>query len=144
LVAVALLGAMTHQTLAAWSNVGARPGSFFGRFRSVPSGSFADAVVVLYVVSALLGAILYLYFRVDVRPALERDGRWHVLGFFDLKEHFAAIGLALLPAYWVCWRRPHADELAQTRTALTSILAFVVWWSFLTGHVANNIMGFGS
>jgi len=52
--------------------------------------------------------------------------------------------LAWLPAYWVCWRRPHADELAQTRTALTSILAFIVWWSFLTGHVANNIMGFGS
>ena len=63
---------------------------------------------------------------------------------FDIKEHFAAIGLALLPAYWVCWRRPYADELAQTRTALTSILAFIVWWSFLTGHVANNIMGFGS
>jgi hypothetical protein len=52
--------------------------------------------------------------------------------------------LALLPAYWVCWRRPHADESAQTRTALTSILAFIVWWSFLTGHFANNIMGFGS
>ena len=110
----------------------------------MPSGSFANAVVVLYVVSALLGAILYLYFRVDVRPELERAGHWHVLGFFDLKEHFAAIGLALLPAYWVCWRRPHADESAQTRTALTSILAFIVWWSFLTGHVANNIMGFGS
>ncbi len=101
-------------------------------------------VVVLYVVSTLLGGIIYLYFRVDVRPELERAGHWHVLGFFDLKEHFAAIGLALLPAYWVCWRRPHADEPAQTRTALTSILAFIVWWSFLTGHFANNIMGFGS
>jgi hypothetical protein len=144
LVAVALLGAVTHQTLAAWASADARRGSFFGRFRSVPSGSFANAVVVLYVVSALLGAILYLYFRVDVRPELERAGHWHVLGFFDLKEHFAAIGLALLPAYWVCWRRPHADESAQTRTALTSILTFIVWWSFLTGHVANNIVGFGS
>ena len=92
----------------------------------------------------LLGGIIYLYFRVDIRPELERAGHWHVLGFFDLKEHFAAIGLALLPAYWVCWRRPHADEPARTRTALTSILAFIVWWSFLTGHVANNIMGFGS
>ena len=144
MVAVALLGAITHQTLAAWATVDVRPGSFVGRFRSVPSGSFANAVVVLYVVSALLGAILYLYFRVDVRPELERAGHWHVLGLFDLKEHFAAIGLALLPAYWVCWRRPHANESAQTRTALTSILAFIVWWSFLTGHVANNIMGFGS
>jgi len=144
LVAVALLGAITHQTLAAWGSADARPASFFGRFRSIPSASFANAVVILYVVSALLGAILYLYFRVDVRPELERAGHWHVLGFFDLKEHFTAIGLALLPAYWVCWRQPHADESAQTRTALTSILAFIVWWSFLTGHFANNIMGFGS
>jgi hypothetical protein len=144
LVAVALLGAVTHQTLAVWATVDARPRSFFDRFRSVPSGSFANAVVVLYVISALLGAILYLYFRVDVRPELERAGHWHALGFFDIKEHFAAIGLALLPAYWVCWRRPHADEHAQTRTALTSILAFIVWWNFLTGHFANNVMGFGS
>ena len=37
LVAVALLGALTHQTLAAWVSADARPGSFFGRFRSVPS-----------------------------------------------------------------------------------------------------------
>ena len=144
MVAVALLGAITHQTLAAWATTDTRPGSFFGRFRSVPSASFANAVVVLYAGSTLLGGIVYLYFRVDVRPELERAGHWHVLGFFDLKEHFAAIGLALLPAYWVCWRRPGADEPAQTRTALTSILAFIVWWSFLTGHFANNIMGFGS
>jgi hypothetical protein len=144
LVAVALLGAITHQTLAAWEAAHARPASFFGRFRSVPSASFANAVVVLYAVSTLLGGIVYLYFRVDVRPELERAGHWHVLGFFDLKEHFAAIGLALLPAYWVCWRRPLADEPTQIRTALTSILAFIVWWAFLSGHVANNIMGFGS
>ena len=64
--------------------------SFFGRFRSVPSASFANAVVVLYAASTLLGGIVYLYFRVDVRPELERAGHWHVLGFFDLKEHFAA------------------------------------------------------
>jgi hypothetical protein len=144
LVAVALLGATTHQTLAAWEAAHARPASFLGRFRSVPSASFANAVVVLYAVSTVLGGIVYLYFRVDVRPELERAGHWHVLGFFDLKEHFAAIGLALLPAYWVCWRRPLADEPTQIRTALTSILAFIVWWGFLTGHVANNIMGFGS
>jgi hypothetical protein len=30
------------------------------------------------------------------------------------------------------------------RIAFTSILAFIVWWSFLTGHVANNIKGFGT
>jgi hypothetical protein len=80
LVAVALLGAITHQTLATWAPAGSRPGSFFGRFRAVPSASFTNAIVVLYAVSALLGAVVYLYFRVDVRPELERDGHWQALG----------------------------------------------------------------
>jgi hypothetical protein len=143
LVAVALLGALTHQTLATWAPAHARPGSLFGRFRAVPSVAFANAVVVLYAISTILGAVVYLYFRVDVRPVLEQAGHWQALGLFDIKEHFAAIGLALLPAYWLCWRQPRADEYARTRAALTLILAFIVWWSFLIGHVTNNIKGFG-
>jgi len=142
LVAVALLGAITHQTLATWAPASARPGSFFGRFRTVPSASFANAIVVLYAAAALLGAIVYLDFRVAIRPDLERAGHWSALGFFDLKEHFISVGLALLPAYWVCWRRPLPDESARTRAALTTILAFIVWWSFLIGHVLNNMRGF--
>jgi hypothetical protein len=144
LVAVALLGAITHQTLATWAPANARPGSFFGRLRAVQSASYANAIAVLYTVSALLGGILYLYFRVDIRPVLERDGHWQALGLFDLKEHFISIGLGLLPAYWVCWRRPLANEPSLTRAALTTIFAFIVWWGFLIGHVMNNIMGFGS
>src|SRR5215468_7043031 len=143
LVAVALLGAITHQTLAAWALVRARPGSFLGRFRTVPSASFANAIVVLYLVSALLGAILYLYFRIDVRPTLEREGHWQSLGLFDLKEHFISIGLGLLPAYWVLWRRPCADESHRMRALLTAVMAFIVWWSFLIGHFLNNLKGFG-
>jgi hypothetical protein len=143
LVAVALLGAITHQTLATWAPARARAGSLLGRFRSVPAASFASAIVVLYAVSALLGATLYLDFRVAIRPDLERAGHWSALGLFDLKEHFISIGLALLPAYWVCWQRPLADASTRTRAALTAILAFIVWWSFLVGHVLNNIRGFG-
>jgi hypothetical protein len=143
LVAVALLGAITHQTLSAWAHARARPGSFFGRFRTVPSGAFTYAVVVLYSITAALGAIVYLYFRVDIRPGLEQANRWELLGFFDLKEHFIAIGLALLPSYVVCWRQTR-DAPTRTRTAVTSILAFVVWWSFLVGHVMNNVRGFAA
>ena len=143
LVAVALLGAITHQTIAAWVPTRGQPGSFFGRFRAVPSSSFVNAIAVLYAVSALLGAVVYLPFRSEIRPNLERAGHWQALGLFDLKEHFVAIGLALLPAYWVCWSQPLADEPVRTRDALTLILAFIVWWSFLTGHILNNIMGFG-
>ena len=144
LVAVALLGAITHQALAAWVPTRARPSSFFARFRAVRPASYASAIVVLYAVSALLGALLYLRFRVAVRPDLERAGQWQALGLFELKEHFAAVGLALLPAYWICWREKWAEESSQPpAAALTLILAFIVWWSFLTGHVLNNIRGFG-
>ena len=144
LVAAALLGAVTHQTLATWVPTRARPGSFFGRFRSVPSASFANAIIVLYAVSAILGAFVYLPFRVDVRPVLENSGHWQTLHLFDIKEHFVAIGPALLPARWVCWRQPRADDPPRARAALTSIFTFTVWSSFLIGHVTNNIKGFGS
>ena len=144
LVAVALLGAITHQALAAWAPTHGPRRSFFGRFRGVPPTSFTNAIVVLYAVSALLGAILYLTFRVAIRPTLERASHWQALGLFDLKEHFVSIGLALLPAYWICWREKWAEKSSPSpAAALTLILAFIVWWSFLIGHVLNNIMGFG-
>jgi hypothetical protein len=142
LIAVALLGAITHQTLAAWVPARATRGSFFARFRAVVPASFTNTIVILYALSALLGAVVYVPFRTDIRLALERAGHWNALGLFDLKEHFAAIGLALLPAYWICWRGTYADK--PLAAALTLILAFIVWWSFLIGHILNNIMGFGS
>ena len=72
LVAVALLGAITHQTLAAWVPARSQPDSFCRRVRAVPSAAFTNAIVILYAVSALLGALLYLPFRVAVRVELER------------------------------------------------------------------------
>src|SRR5262249_34239658 len=92
--------------------------------------------------SALLSALLYLSFRVAVGFDLEGAGHWQALGLFDLKEHFVAIGLALLPAYWICWREKGADKSPPTpAAALTLILPFIVWWAFLTGHAVNNIKG---
>jgi hypothetical protein len=70
LVAVALLGAITHQALATWAPARARPGSFFARFRSVKSDAFANAFVLLYLVAAALGAVVYLDFKVDIAPDL--------------------------------------------------------------------------
>jgi hypothetical protein len=144
LVAVALLGAITHQVLAVWAPSGPRAPSFFGRFRAVSPTSFASAIVVLYAVSALLGGIVYFYFAISTKPALEQAGHLHILGLFEIKEHFTAIGFALLPAYWVCWRRPRPNDSTLTRAMLTTILAFIIWWSFLVGHVLNNMMGLGS
>jgi len=144
LVAVALLGAITHQSLATYAPSNAKPSSFFGRFRAVPAERFASAIIVLYLTSALLGAVVYLYFKMDIQPYLERDRHWHAMGFLDLKEDFVAVGLGVLPAYWFCWRGPADSQHNHIRTILTILLAFIVWWSFLVGHVLNDIRGFGS
>lgn len=144
LLAVALLGATTHQTLAAWAPSRSGRFSFFSRFRSVHAAAFANAIVTLYVATALLGAYIYMSFKVGIQPILERDHHWPAMGYFDLKEDFAGIGLSLLPAYWICWRRPFADDPSLARAVITALLAFIVWWSFLVGHVLNDIAGFGS
>jgi hypothetical protein len=143
LIAVALLGAITHQALAVLLPVQGRSGPLVTRFRAVFTPAFANTVVILYIVSVVLGGTIYLWFRTDIRPDLERAGEWTAIGVFDLKEHFVSIGLALLPAYWICWRRPLAEVSPRTRTALTATLAFIVWWGFIVGHVLNNILGFG-
>ena len=144
LVAVALVGAITHQTLTTFAPPSAKPHSFFGRFRATPGAGFTNAIVILYLISALLGAVVYLYFKMDIQPNLERDRHWHAMGSFDLKEDFIAIGLGVLPAYWFCWREPvNNSQDHQIRAALTLLLAFIVWWAFLVGHVMNNIGGFG-
>jgi len=142
LLAVALLGAITHQ---AWSvaprRVPVGPPSFVGRFRSVDSGGYATAVVVLFVVTAIGGALLYPQYRLDVRTALEDLQLRAANGVFEIKEHLVAIGLGLLPTYWLYWKAPLVPEQAAARRYLTWLLAFFVWWGFLVGHVLNNIKG---
>ena len=140
LLAVALLGALTHQ---AFSVAAAKSDkrSFFARFRNVNAAAYATPVVLLFVVTALGGGLLYPDYRVEVRPALEDLQMRAANGIFEIKEHLVAVGLGVLPGYWFFWRAPLAPEEATTRRYLTWLLAFLVWWAFLTGHVLNNIRG---
>ena len=141
LLAVTLLGAVTHQAIGAWAPAKKPVSSFVGRIRSVPPAAYANAIIVLYVATAALGAIIYPTYRLSVRIVLEQMQLFGANGAFELKEHFVALGLGMLPAYWYFWRQPLPDY-ARTRAVMTAVLAFVVWWSFLVGHVLNNIRGF--
>jgi hypothetical protein len=128
LLAVALLGAITHQALAVLSTAPATNGrwTFISRFRSVDATAYATPIVVLFAVPTLGGAMLYPQYRIDVRPALEDMQNVAANGVFEIKEHLAAIGLGLLPV---------------ARRHLTWLLAFFVWWNFIVGHVLNDIRG---
>lgn len=144
LLAVALLGAITHQAVSVWWPVKKRTASFVSGFRAVPSMTYTNAVIVLFVLTAIVGAIIYTEYRVVIRVTLQ-DYRMHVPeGAFELKEHVLSIGLGLLPAYWYYWKRSAATDYRFPRAMVTGLLAIIVWYSFLTGHVLNNIRGFGS
>ncbi len=144
LLAVTLLGAITHQAISVWLPMRKTAGSFVGRFRAVSAASYVNAIIILYVSTAILGGVfIYPEYRLSVRIVLEQMRLRVPVGIFDLKEHFVTVGLGILPAYWYFWRQPLADNHARTRAVLTAILAFIVWWSFLVGHILNNMRGFG-
>ena len=141
LVGVALLGAITHQTMATLRRRSTRSGSFFDRYAGVAERTFTLAVVALYVANVALGALIYPSYRLNVRIPFEEMSLGWAIGLFELKEHFAGIGLAALPLYASTWKAGHADGHRRDRIAITLVLAFIVWWDFLVGHVLNNIRG---
>jgi hypothetical protein len=142
LLAVALLGAITHQAVGVIARATAQgQRTFVNRFRSVNGPAYATPIVVLFVVTAVGGALLYPQYRIDVRPVLEDTQNSAANGVFEIKEHLIAIGLGLLPAYWLLWQQPLDAAAATARRAVTWLLAFFVWWSFIVGHVLNDIRG---
>ncbi len=145
LLAVALLGALTHQAMAVAMPVRqiATPSGFITRFRTVRGAGYATAIVVLWVVTFILGAWIYTKYRIAIRIPLERTGYFKTLGFFELKEHAAALGLFILPAYWYVWKNPKNLGFDGARKWITVLLASLCWFSFLVGHVLNNVRGFG-
>lgn len=136
--AVLLLGAVTHQALAAWWPVARRDGHWWNSLRAVHPERYTGAVAALYVVTFLLGAIIYAPFAGWARPQMLDAHAPLAIGFFQIKEHAAALALAMLPAYIVAWREPGARG---PRLAFTTWLTATTWWNLVVGHVVNNLRG---
>ena len=143
ILAVFLLGAITHQAVGAAWPVTKKGSGFFQSVRGVNGMSYTNAVILLFVVTFTIGTIIYPTYRISVRTVLQEYRDFKPEGMFEMKEHLLALSLALLPIYWLSWRKASAANRVA-RTAVTSIIAVAVWWSFLTGHIINNIRGFGS
>jgi hypothetical protein len=137
LLAVALLGAVTHQALAAVAKrAEIRTVGFLARFRATDAGTYRNAIVILYVAVLCAGAILYPTYRAVVRPMLQDMDLRAANGVFEIKEHLSALGLIVLPAYW-----PLQPEYAAARVWLTWIVASIVWWNFVVGQLLVAIKG---
>lgn len=139
-MAVALLGSITHQTWAACCPPNAAD-TFVNQFRAVNAARYTNANIVLYILTSILGGVIYPTYRLTVSSFLVNARLHSVNGSFELKEQFIAVGLGMLPLYWLVWRQPLDPRHAKARIAITAILCFVVWYSFLIGHVLNNVRG---
>ena len=141
LCAVFLLGALTHQTLSAALPTRGTKSSFFSRFRGVNAATYTRFVVIAFALTMILGMVIYPDYRLSVRIMLEDLNLRVENGLFEVKEHFIAIGVGILPAYWYYWRQPLDPRFNNVRLGLTAILAFIVWWGFLVGHILSNVRG---
>ena len=139
IIAVFLLGAITHQTLGVfWPR---RPGQtdFVANARGVRPQIYAKAIVILYVVQFAIGAAIYPEYRIVSRPPLEELRVLYIIGLFEMKENFAAIVLAMLPAYLYFWTKQ--PEAKTPRMVMSAILFCTVWFNFIAGHLVNNARG---
>jgi len=141
LVGVALLGALTHQVASSLRGRSVRSGSFVDRYIGVTQKTFTPAVVMLYLAGLLLGATIYPSYRLEVRIPFEEMSLGWAVGLFEMKEHFAGIGLGLLPLYASLWSQSSDSIDHRNRIAITLVLACIVWWAFIVGHILNNIRG---
>lgn len=145
LVGVALLGALTHQCAAEVfpsARAAARgDGSFVHRYASVAPRGFVIFVMSCFTLEILLAALIYPTYRLDVRIPFEEMALGWAVGLFEVKEHAGGIGLGLLPAYVFLWMSDASPQVRRARAAVTVLLAAIVWWDFLVGHVLNNIRG---
>lgn len=140
LLAIALLGAVTHQAMSLFGKPGKK--GFVASYAAVRSRLFTNAIIWLYVLTFAMGSWIYTFYRYAVRPVLEDLGAESYVGIFEYKEHILAIGLCMLPSYWLLWQRVPLTEQQGARKALTMLLAISVWIGLIAGHLVNNAQGF--
>jgi hypothetical protein len=141
LFSVLLIGAVTHQALSFWKPHAASGRHILTSFRAVRSTAYTNTIAILYVIVVIGGAIVYPTYVLDVKKPLTDMNLRAAIGAFEVKEHIAIIGLAILPAYLTYWRHAETALELRARRALTIMVACFVWWNFVVGHVLTDLRG---
>ena len=136
-----LLGILTYQAAVMGKAQGRTKPSFLTRRRQIDVSGLSPFIIASFVIVVCLGATLYPSYRLVVRPYLAAHDMRAANGMFEVKEHFAALALLMLPAYWAAWLKPIGPERAVARRMLTFLLTGMVWWNFLVGNVIHYTTG---
>ena len=113
-----LVGSMTHNLLFV---VGYLRGKF-GRVKL--EWRYVRASFWTYVITYVIGALIYPAFRVYIRGDFDSQIPW-ATGLFEVKEHWGAIGLALFFAYYFL-RKNFKPEQEKEKLFLYVPLCFLL------------------
>jgi hypothetical protein len=141
LLSVVLIGAVSHQALSLWKPTPASGRNMTTNFRAVRSTVYTNTVAILYVLTTIGGGVVYPTYVLDAKKPLTDMNLNLAIGAFEVKEHFAILGLAILPAYIAYWRKAENDQELVTRKVLTIMVASFVWWNFMVGHILTDLRG---
>jgi hypothetical protein len=138
-VATALLIAISWQAVTAWWSQ--NPHNVLSPNFIRGGLTLSDVVAGLILTVVCLGGILYPTYRISVHPYLELHNLRIANGAFEIKEHFAALAVLMVPAYRQAWSRASAAELVLNRRAISTLMCGMIWWNFLAGHLMNFTAG---
>ena len=132
LLAIALLGATTHDAVLVIGYLRGR----FGRARL--ERTYVRIQLATYLATFAIGSVIYPAYRIYVRAAVfDRWSPW-ASNLFDVKENFAALGLAVVIAYaWLRGRfEPARDAAWRPLYAVLGLtVATLVWFQTVAGLV---------
>jgi hypothetical protein len=123
--AIVLIGASTHQSLAAIAALRGAP-----RPRGIRA--YGATTAIAYLVCFVFGLVVYPTFRVEVRGLwLDRHAVW-ASNLFDMKENLAALGLPLVAGAWLLGRKLEEDRVV-TYAACVFLTTAIVWFDVISG-----------
>jgi hypothetical protein len=140
-----LVGALSHQAAATWRRApsAGRAAGVISGFAAVRAPLYARSIAISYVLTMVLGDVVYGPYRIDVKTMLFDLQLWPWNGVFEIKEHLVALGFFLLVPYLILWRTPLNAAQARSRRLLSTLLATSVWYALVAGHLLNNLKGVG-
>lgn len=138
LLAILLLGSTTHNVLLTVPYL-------WGKVRKVKLEKlYVKVMTVAYGLTFALGAIVYPNYRYHVRDQyFDAKAPW-ASNLFDIKEHWAGVGLALMLSYLVLSlvMDPKRDRsLVLIYVFLSVSLATIVWFALISGLVITSARG---
>lgn len=138
LLGILLLGSMTHNVLLVVPYL-------WGKFKKVKLEKlYVRVAFVAYLITFALGALIYPNYRYHVRAVYFDKAMPWASNLFDIKEHWAGIGLALFVSFLVLSRviDPVKDRQMLGIYAFLSVtLALIVWFNVISGLLLTSYKG---